>query len=173
MPEVVIRRVVSEDEFALIVNPKDDLLVKEVAVGDETRDADEFSGIYEFDASDGAFTHYRRTLSVARKSEDSGAVNASNDTSADDASANGTVTSYEIAETTSFNLSIPFWSGLLNLLVKREFGRPRSASPSQLWWMPSQRLDGAQRICAGRALLDVFGYRLSGSAPKPDLDFRG
>ena len=121
MPEVVIRRVVSEDEFALIVNPKDDLLVKEVAVGDETRGADEFSGTYEFDASDGAFTHYRRTLSVARKG--------------------GTATSYEIVETTSFNLSIPFWSGLLNLLVKREFGRPRSASPSQLWWMPSQRLD--------------------------------
>ena len=121
MPEVAIRRVVSEDEFTLIVNPKDDLLVKEVAVGDETRGADELSGIYEFDASDGAFTHYRRTLSVARKS--------------------GTAASYEIAETTSFNLSIPFWSGLLNLLVKREFGRPRSASPSQLWWMPSQRLD--------------------------------
>ena len=121
MPEVVIRRVVSEDEFALIVNPKDDLLVKEVAVGDETRGADEFSGTYEFDASDGAFTHYRRTLSVARKS--------------------GTATSYEITETTSFRLSIPFWAGLLNLLVKREFGRPRLASPSQLWWMPSQRLD--------------------------------
>ena len=141
MPEVVIRRVVSEDEFALIVNPKDDLLVKEVAVGDETRGADEFSGTYEFDASDGAFTHYRRTLSVARKGEDSDEANASNDTSAEDASANSTAASYEIEETTSFRLSIPFWSGLLNLLVKREFGRPRSASPSQLWWMPSQRLD--------------------------------
>ena len=52
-----------------------------------------------------------------------------------------TATSYEIVETTSFSLSIPFWSGLLNLPVKREFRRPRSASPRQLWWMPSQRLD--------------------------------
>ena len=155
MPEVVIRRVVSEDEFALIVNPKDDLLVKEVAVGDETRGADEFSGTYEFDASDGAFTHYRRTLSVAKKSETSDEVNtlahiargpghdvAKKTETPDELNASsGTATSYEIAETTSFRLSIPFWSGLLNLLVKREFGRPRSASPSQLWWMPSQRLD--------------------------------
>jgi len=121
MPEVVIRRVVSEDECALIVNPKDDLLVKEVAVGGERLGADEGSGVYEFDASDGAFTHYRRTLRVARKGD--------------------TAASYEIEETTSFNLSIPFWSGLLNLPVKREFSRPRSASPRQLWWMPSQRLD--------------------------------
>ena len=121
MPEVVIRRVVSKDECALIVNPKDDLLVKEVAVGDETKGAHEAPGIYEFDASEGAFRHYRRTLSVAKKGE--------------------TATSYEIVETTSFSLSIPFWSGLLNLPVKREFGRPRSASPRQLWWMPSQRLD--------------------------------
>ena len=143
MPEVVIRRVVSEDEFALIVNPKDDLLVKEVAVGDETRGADEFSGIYEFDASDGAFTHYRRTLSVGRRGEVSGRLNASQETaeSYETAASSQTAASYEIAETTSFRLSIPFWSGLLNLLVKREFGRPRSASPSQLWWMPSQRLD--------------------------------
>ena len=143
MPEVVIRRVVSEDEFALIVNPKDDLLVKEVAVGDETRGADEFSGTYEFDASDGAFTHYRRTLSVGRRGEVSGRLNASQETaeSYETAASSQTATSYEIVETTSFRLSIPFWSGLLNLLVKREFGRPRSASPSQLWWMPSQRLD--------------------------------
>ena len=143
MPEVVIRRVVSEDEFALIVNPKDDLLVKEVAVGDETRGADEFSGTYEFDASDGAFTHYRRTLSVGRRGEVSGRLNASQETaeSYETAASSQTAASYEIAETTSFRLSIPFWSGLLNLLVKREFGRPRSASPSQLWWMPSQRLD--------------------------------
>lgn len=121
MPEVVIRRVVSEDECALIVNPKDDLLVKEVAVGDQTNGAHEAPGVYEFDASEGAFRHYRRTLSVSKKGE--------------------TATSYEIVETTSFSLSIPFWSGLLNLPVKREFGRPRSASPRQLWWMPSQRLD--------------------------------
>lgn len=121
MPEVVTRRVVSEDECALIVNPKDDLLVKEVAVGDETLGEYEFSGVYEFDASEGAFRHYRRTLSVAKKGE--------------------TAASYEIVETTSFSLSIPFWSGLLNLPVKREFRRPRSASPRQLWWMPSQRLD--------------------------------
>lgn len=143
MPEVVIRRVVSEDEFALIVNPKDDLLVKEVAVGDETRGADEFSGTYEFDASDGAFTHYRRTLSVGGRGEVSGRLNASQETaeSYETAASSQTATSYEITETTSFNLSIPFWSGLLNLLVKREIGRPRSASPSQLWWMPSQRLD--------------------------------
>ena len=143
MPEVVIRRVVSEDEFALIVNPKDDLLVKEVAVGGETRGADEFSGTYEFDASDGAFTHYRRTLSVGRRGEVSGRLNASQETaeSYETAASSQTAASYEIAETTSFRLSIPFWSGLLNLLVKREFGRPRSASPSQLWWMPSQRLD--------------------------------
>ena len=155
MPEVVIRRVVSEDEFALIVNPKDDLLVKEVAVGDETRGADEFSGTYEFDASDGAFTHYRRTLSVGRRGEDSDEVKAvahiargpghdvvkKAETPDELNASNQTATSYEIVETTSFNLSIPFWSGLLNLLVKREFGRPRSASPSQLWWMPSQRLD--------------------------------
>ena len=143
MPEVAIRRVVSEDEFALIVNPKDDLLVKEVAVGDETRGADEFSGTYEFDASDGAFTHYRRTLSVDRRGEVSGRLNASQETaeSYETAASSQTAASYEIVETTSFRLSIPFWSGLLNLLVKREFGRPRLASPSQLWWMPSQRLD--------------------------------
>ena len=155
MPEVAIRRVVSEDEFALIVNPKDDLLVKEVAVGDETRGADEFSGTYEFDASDGAFTHYRRSLSVAKAGENSGEVNAvahiargsghdvvkKAETPDELNASNGTAASYEIVETTSFRLSIPFWSGLLNLLVKREFGRPRSASPSQLWWMPSQRLD--------------------------------
>lgn len=121
MPEVVIRRVVNEDECALIVNPKDDLLVKEVPVGDQTLGEYEVSGVYEFDASEGAFRHYRRTLSVAKKGE--------------------TAASYEIVETTSFSLSIPFWSGLLNLPVKREFRRPRSASPRQLWWMPSQRLD--------------------------------
>ena len=165
MPEVVIRRVVSEDECALIVNPKDDLLVKEVAVGDEAPGAHEAPGIYEFDASEGAFRHYRRTLSVAKKSETSDELNSvahitrkpgldvvkktetpdelnvSSGTASDKTSANGTATSYEIVETTSFSLSIPFWSGLLNLPVKREFLRPRSASPRQLWWMPSQRLD--------------------------------
>lgn len=161
MPEVVIRRVVSEDECALIVNPKDDLLVKEVSVGDEAPGAHEAPGIYEFDASEGAFRHYRRTLSIAKKSETpdeinavahiargpghdlvkktetSDRLNASGETAASDE----TATSYEIVETTSFRLSIPFWSGLLNLPVKREFRRPRSVSPRQLWWMPSQRLD--------------------------------
>ena len=155
MPEVVIRRVVSEDECALIVNPKDDLLVKEVAVGDETRGLYEFSGTYEFDASDGAFTHYRRTLSVAKRDETSDELNAvahiargpghdvvkKAETPDEPNASNGTAASYEIEETTSFNLSIPFWSGLLNLPMKREFSRPRSASPRQLWWMPSQRLD--------------------------------
>lgn len=155
MPEVVTRRVVSEDECALIVNPKDDLLVKEVAVGDETNGAHEAPGVYEFDASEGAFRHYRRTLSVAKKGETSNELNASDETAASDETSapspscpglteshsHETATSYEIVETTSFSLSIPFWSGLLNLPVKREFRRPRSASPRQLWWMPSQRLD--------------------------------
>ena len=133
MPEVVIRRVVSEDECALILKPKDDLLVKEVSAAEET------PGAYEFDASEGAFRHYRRTLSVVEKTEASGQsdqLKASHETSA----------SYEIVETTSFRLSIPFWSLALNLLVKRELRRPRlgtaeEATPRQLWWMPSQRLD--------------------------------
>ena len=133
MPEVVIRRVVSEDECALILKPRDDLLVKEVSAAEET------TGAYEFDAAEGAFRHYRRTLRVVEKTEASGQSDQLNDS-------HETSAFYEIVETTSFRLSIPFWSGLLNLLVKREFRRPRlgtaeETAPRQLWWMPAQRLD--------------------------------
>ena len=135
MPEVAIRRVVSEDEYALILKPKDDLIVKEVAArnaGGENGDGE----LHEFDSAEGAFRHYRRTLRAAPLP--STAIPPSTTTPPS--------RQYEIEETTSFRLSIPFWSVALNLLVKRELRRPRlgtaeETTPRQLWWMPSQRLD--------------------------------
>lgn len=122
MPEAVTRRIVSEDECALILNPKDDLIVKEMLLKNDLT--------VEFGASEGAFKHYRRTLNISQKTTASSKIAAS----------------YEIEETTSFRLSIPFWSFALNFLIKRELRRPRlgtaeEATPRQLWWMPSQRLD--------------------------------
>ena len=189
MPSVTVRRVVSEAECALIVNPKDDLLVKEmlvkdvlvkeVSVGGENSEAepilppaddpqggkasieDKSSRLYEFKASEGAFHHYRRTLQVIpaasshaqtislqqSSSAPSSPPRHSEPSSKDDNqppfvhSTSSPQHHSEIIETTSFRLSLPFWSIALNLLLKREFRRPRSATPRHLWWMPSQRLD--------------------------------
>lgn len=148
MPEAVIRRVVSEDEYALILKPKDDLIVKEVAARNAVNGPSESSSsggehgngedggkhggseLREFDSAEGAFRHYRRTLRAAPLPSTTAPPSRH----------------YEIEETTSFRLSIPFWSFALNLLVKRELRRPRlgtaeETTPRQLWWMPSQRLD--------------------------------
>ena len=152
MPEVAIRRVVSEDEYALILKPKDDLIVKEVSARDAVNGLSESSSsnpnwssssdgehgngehgdgeLREFDSAEGAFRHYRRTLRAAPLPSTTASSSRH----------------YEIEETTSFRLSIPFWSFALNLLVKRELRRPRlgaaeETTPRQLWWMPSQRLD--------------------------------
>lgn len=163
MPEVVIRRVVSEDEYALILKPKDDLIVKEVSARDAVNGLSESSSsnpswssssdgehgngehgddehgddeLREFDSAEGAFSHYRRTLRAAPLPS----------TMAPSSTTTPPSRHYEIEETTSFRLSIPFWSFALNLLVKRELRRPRlgaaeETTPRQLWWMPSQRLD--------------------------------
>ena len=158
MPEVVIRRVVSEDEYALILTPKDDLIVKEVSARNAVNGLSESSSsnpnwssssdgehgngehgdgeLREFDSAEGAFRHYRRTLRAAPLPSTMTLPSTTAPPSRH----------YEIEETTSFRLSIPFWSFALNLLVKRELRRPRlgaaeETTPRQLWWMPSQRLD--------------------------------
>ena len=157
MPEVAIRRVVSEDEYALLLNPKDDLIVKEVAARNSGNGLGESSGgspsrgsssgengdgkhgdgeLREFDLAEGAFRHYRRTLRAAPLPSATTPPSTTTPPSRH----------YEIEETTSFRLSIPFWSFALNLLVKRELRRPRlgaaeETTPRQLWWVPSQRLD--------------------------------
>ncbi len=166
MPSVTVRRVVSEAECALIVNPKDDLLVKEmlvkemlvkdVSVGGENSEAepilpptddpqegkasieDKSYRLYEFKASEGAFQHYRRTLQVIPAASSHAQTRSLQQSSS---ATSSPPRHSEIIETTSFRLSLPFWSIALNLLLKREFRRPRSATPRQLWWMPSQRLD--------------------------------
>ena len=158
MPEVAIRRVVSEDEYALLLKPKDDLIVREVSARNSGNGLGESSGgspsrsssssgehgdgkhgdgeLREFDSAEGAFRHYRRTLRATPLPS----------TTIPPSTTTYPSRHYEIKETTSFRLSIPFWSFALNLLVKRELRRPRlgdaeETAPRQLWWMPSQRLD--------------------------------
>lgn len=126
MPKKVVQRIVDENELDVLTVPRDDFLVKETVVSDT------FDGprLLCFALSEGAFTRYQRILEITEAAPQV------------EVNQPATAQTYQVTETTSFSLSVPFWSPALNLLVKRDLAQPRSAtSPRHPWWLPAQRLN--------------------------------
>jgi len=121
---VVARRTVDRDELEALLRPRTDLVL-EASAGDG-----------RFDAVEGPFREYRRTVEVEHAPDGGGST----------------------TQTVDFRLAVPYFGWLFVLPLKRALARPGTARAP--WWAPPARLDArAANVLGTVALLAVtFGY---------------
>ncbi|MEA3217931.1 MAG: hypothetical protein QOJ19_4087 [Acidimicrobiia bacterium] len=116
MPRIHRRHLVDDAGLAALRRPRDDV------VGERSAAAD------CFEAAEGPFRSYRRTLEVKPRD-----------------AANGT---WAVDERISFRLAVPVWGPALALPMKLALRR-RRPDGQQPWWAPPQRLDPAAASLLG------------------------
>ena len=161
MPRKTVHHLVTEAELLLLCTAKDDFMVKEQAqeqppsppvttatttTPTPTTPTASSPKTLHFTLAEGAFEHYKRTLEITPQTA-------------------AAPSAYAVTETTDFQVAVPFWAPVLNLLVKRELTQPRT-TPSkatashQPWWLPAQRLTARSgHIIGVLCLMSLFaGY---------------
>ena len=166
MPRKTVHHLVTEAELLLLCTAKDDFMVKEQAQPPPAPPTPTTPKTLHFTLVEGAFEHYKRTLEIAPQ-------------------ATPTPNTYAVIETTNFQVAVPFWAPVLNLLVKRELTQPRAtitsgaeatgattsaggtgtstvtgATHRQPWWLPAERLTARSgHIIGVLCLMSLFaGY---------------
>ena len=124
------------ETLVAVLRPRDDVLVAESAGPEVVRPSDRT----RFDATDGPFANYRRT--VAWTTREDGSV--------------------EVVQDVEFRLAIPYWARLYDPLVRRAVrkGVPRGTRP---WWTTPDRLSPAQStMVAAMAMFNLVAGLLYG-----------
>ncbi|CAN5746505.1 hypothetical protein BH20ACT2_BH20ACT2_09730 [soil metagenome] len=130
MTRLVTSATVEAATLAALLTPRDDI-VAERALG---------TGVFE--AADGPFAHYRRTVEVA-------------------AGPDGAEGHRAVTQVTEFRLAIPVWGIPFRWAYRRELSRLTRRRPgSTPWWAPPQRLDARGAAVLGMlcSLSLVVGY---------------
>lgn len=189
MPISTVSRLVSRAEYQQMCEPRDDVIVKEAVVDKpvtSTNQAPETPATetHEFVAAEGPFRHYLRTLTettpptsatspaAPQTSPQAPAIPQLPHHTQTPADPSFVPPLVRVQETVDFQLSIPFWSGALNLLLKRELRQPRNSQqpnlrqPRNPWWAPPQRLDAQSGhvigvLCLMSVLAGYMGVLLS------------
>lgn len=186
MPQRTVQHIVNQAGLAAACLPRDDLIVKEAAdTAAATLDSAALEWLgqgsvlrLKFNLDEGAFTSYERTLEIRQLGQPAQPPIAPAEPKQPAEPQPPAEPQYQITETTSFRLSVPFWSAALNFLVRRELGRPRSganfatfspgatsgtanaAATRHPWWLPAQRLDArGGHVIGVLCLMSLFtGY---------------